>query len=166
MAWRWTGDKPLSEPMMVRLLTHICGIRLQWVCIPFINIGPCDVRTPCHKKKIPIYSHNSAIYLTLVSSKAFFFGVRAPPKLLSMDANHTKRSVQINYWRNSRTLWLVKQIPNVSEFLEILSKVPMAPKNPSVASDSSTGFHPRDHKLNSHCAKSLAIFISSLPFAP
>ena len=24
MAWRWSGDKPLSEPMMVSLLTHIC----------------------------------------------------------------------------------------------------------------------------------------------
>ena len=24
MAWRLTGDKPLSEPMMVSLLTHIC----------------------------------------------------------------------------------------------------------------------------------------------
>ena len=26
MAWRRPGDKPLSEPMMVSLLTHICGI--------------------------------------------------------------------------------------------------------------------------------------------
>ena len=24
MAWRWPGDKPLSEPLMVILLTHIC----------------------------------------------------------------------------------------------------------------------------------------------
>ena len=24
MAWRWPGDKPLSEPMMVCLPTHIC----------------------------------------------------------------------------------------------------------------------------------------------
>ena len=31
MAWRRTGDKPLSEPMMVRLPTHICVIRPQWV---------------------------------------------------------------------------------------------------------------------------------------
>ena len=34
MAWRWPGDKPLSEPMMVTLLTHICVTRPQWVkCI-------------------------------------------------------------------------------------------------------------------------------------
>ena len=31
LAWRRPGDKPLSEPMMVSLLTHICVTRLQWV---------------------------------------------------------------------------------------------------------------------------------------
>ena len=31
MAWRRPGDKPLSEPMMVSLLTHICVARPQWV---------------------------------------------------------------------------------------------------------------------------------------
>ena len=31
MAWRWCGDEPLSEPMMVCLLTHICITRPQWV---------------------------------------------------------------------------------------------------------------------------------------
>ena len=33
MAWRLPGDKPLSEPMMVRLPTHICVTRPQWVNI-------------------------------------------------------------------------------------------------------------------------------------
>ena len=31
MAWRRSGDKLLSEPMMVSLLTHICVDRPQWV---------------------------------------------------------------------------------------------------------------------------------------
>ena len=31
MTWRRPGDKPLSEPMMVRLPTHICVTRPQWV---------------------------------------------------------------------------------------------------------------------------------------
>ena len=31
MAWHRPGDKPLSEPMMVRLPTHICVTRPQWV---------------------------------------------------------------------------------------------------------------------------------------
>ena len=31
MAWRRPGDNPLSEPMVVRLTTHICVTRPQWV---------------------------------------------------------------------------------------------------------------------------------------
>ena len=31
MAWRRSGDKPSSGPMMVRLPTHICVTRPQWV---------------------------------------------------------------------------------------------------------------------------------------
>ena len=31
MAWRRSGDKPLSEPVMVRLPTYICVTRPQWV---------------------------------------------------------------------------------------------------------------------------------------
>ena len=30
-AWRRPGDKPLSKPMMVRLPTHICVTRPQWI---------------------------------------------------------------------------------------------------------------------------------------
>ena len=31
MAWHWPGNKPLSEPMMVSLLMHICFTQPQWV---------------------------------------------------------------------------------------------------------------------------------------
>ena len=31
MAWRRPGDKPLSEPMLVSLPTHICVTQPQWV---------------------------------------------------------------------------------------------------------------------------------------
>ena len=31
MAWRRPGDKPLSEPIMVKILTHICVTWPQWV---------------------------------------------------------------------------------------------------------------------------------------
>ena len=36
MAWRRPGDKPLSEPMMVSLLTHKCVTRPQWVNVPYV----------------------------------------------------------------------------------------------------------------------------------
>ena len=42
MAWCRPGDKPLSEPMMVSLLTHICVTRPQWVnCF---SSAVCDTR--------------------------------------------------------------------------------------------------------------------------
>ena len=31
MAWRRPGDKPLFEPMVVNLVTHVCVTRPQWV---------------------------------------------------------------------------------------------------------------------------------------
>ena len=31
MAWRRPGDKPLSEPILISSLTHICVTRPQWV---------------------------------------------------------------------------------------------------------------------------------------
>ena len=42
MAWRRPGDKPLSEPMMVSSLTHICVTRPQWVKlhVSWINFIP------------------------------------------------------------------------------------------------------------------------------
>ena len=61
MAWRWPGDKPLSEPMMVNLLTHICVTRPQWLnphyntIIIFQNI-----------KKKPSVTFKSALYPTHV----------------------------------------------------------------------------------------------------
>ena len=40
MAWRHPGNKPLSEPVMVCLLTHICVTQPQWVN-HISKRGPC-----------------------------------------------------------------------------------------------------------------------------
>ena len=40
MAWRRPDDKPLSEPMMVRLSTNICDTRPQWVEVKFRSTTP------------------------------------------------------------------------------------------------------------------------------
>ena len=37
MAWRRPGDKPLSEPKMVGVPTHICVTRPQWVKVPHVS---------------------------------------------------------------------------------------------------------------------------------
>ena len=55
MAWHGPGDKPLSEPMMVNLLAHICTTRPQWVnlktsllkyCVKLFSSVTCSV--PCY----------------------------------------------------------------------------------------------------------------------
>ena len=45
MAWCRPGDKPLSEPMMASLLTHICVTPPQWVKeqISYLNLGDCSL---------------------------------------------------------------------------------------------------------------------------
>ena len=52
MAWRRPGDKPLSEPMMVILLTHICVTRPQWVN----SLGPGRFSSTCISKYV-IFKH-------------------------------------------------------------------------------------------------------------
>ena len=53
MAWHRPGDKPLSEPMMVSLLTHTCVTRPQWVnthsYVLFVDTGAIIllVMKPC-----------------------------------------------------------------------------------------------------------------------
>ena len=42
MAWRRPGDKPLSEPMMVWLLTHLCIIWPQWVILQWWKYSQGD----------------------------------------------------------------------------------------------------------------------------
>ena len=44
MAWCRSGDKPLSEPMMVSLLTHICLTRPQWVKKKMQNFPKPDIK--------------------------------------------------------------------------------------------------------------------------
>ena len=45
--WRRPGDKPLSEPVMVSLLTHICVTRPQWIRVllvfTWVSIQPWNV---------------------------------------------------------------------------------------------------------------------------
>ena len=68
MAWRRPGDKPLSEPIMVYLLTHICVTRPQWVKSgPWFNMkmSPCQYRkSHCGDKTVvrSSYLHNGISY--------------------------------------------------------------------------------------------------------
>ena len=56
MAWRRPGDKPLFEPMMISLLTHICVTRPQWVNLQkaYLHDGTfCIVETASWYRNVP-----------------------------------------------------------------------------------------------------------------
>ena len=62
MAWRQPGNKPLSEPMVVGLLTHIWVTRPQWVKLwldtvwtPILD----NLMMNCHKLQLGQHCHNT-----------------------------------------------------------------------------------------------------------
>ena len=55
MAWRRPGDKPLSEPMVVSLLTHICVARPQWVKITIRVYGWCQAISSKPKYQMRVF---------------------------------------------------------------------------------------------------------------
>ena len=78
MAWRRSGDKPFSEPMIVNLLTHICVTRPQSVNTVFFYFTSCRANSrfgpnsfyQLWKPNIYIYTYqncvwNTEFYLTL-----------------------------------------------------------------------------------------------------
>ena len=73
MAWHRSGYKPLSEPMMVSLLTHICVTRPQWVKARgslFSLLSPLDV-------KISQQKHASMnFHFCIFSSKEYIVSYR------------------------------------------------------------------------------------------
>ena len=70
MAWRRSGDKPLCEPMMVSLLTHICVTRPQWVN-PMGEL--CGILWECFGEKNWPHRHKMLLYLKKKLFWFFFF---------------------------------------------------------------------------------------------
>ena len=67
MAWRRSDDKPLSEPMMVSLLTHICVTRPQWVKQPGVVHHIFFLIVDCFQIRIKnkIHTHKYVILMIL-----------------------------------------------------------------------------------------------------
>ena len=78
MAWRRSGDKPLSEPMMVSSLTHICVTRPQWVNVEFTahNRKKCaeSLENQVSRQSRPFSVHPCSYPFT--RKRAFFFNGR------------------------------------------------------------------------------------------
>ena len=58
MAWRRSGNKPLSKPMMVRSTTHICITRPQWVKKSYFQLLSLLNTVECH--------YNAVQYITVL----------------------------------------------------------------------------------------------------
>ena len=67
MAWRRPGDKPLSEPMMVSLPTHICVTRPQWINKLTSVVRRSECHMPYSDKNAWIFSlwinHAAEVYI-------------------------------------------------------------------------------------------------------
>ena len=85
MAWRHPGDKPLSEPMTVSLLTYICITRPQ--CVKVLNtwrVHLCD-----HDSTHLV--HSRQLKVSWYWYAAFFYASRSQSRTLPR--NRTDRSL-------------------------------------------------------------------------
>ena len=64
MAWRRPGHKPLSETMMVSLLTHICVTWPQWVLIT-LNLNTAWKHEICNSSWMFVLGHTQPIRVIL-----------------------------------------------------------------------------------------------------
>ena len=67
MAWRRPGDKPLSEPMMVCLMTYICVILPQWVKVSH-GLMANNIYIPVNERLVWLHRHAAmVIYAKYIS---------------------------------------------------------------------------------------------------
>ena len=70
MAWRQQSDKPLSAPMMVILLMHICVIWPQWVNWLFIDHGTAIHLVNSYKNWYKMTLFQVALYVLIIYTRA------------------------------------------------------------------------------------------------
>ena len=106
MAWRRPGDKPLSEPMIFCLLTHICLTRPQWV-----KIGGAQIHYWYQSDLV--WNHWSRVpRIWLYVSKMTIFGL---DNCLSLGQRQTV------IWTNAGKLLIRTLAANFSEILSEIS---------------------------------------------
>ena len=111
MAWRRTGDKPLSEPVMVILPTHIWVIQPQWVkenqlCHSF-----------CHWIQQAAFAwRDQQLYNLLCNFSSLF--LNKLPAALSLNTNLPQRRILTKGMTDS-----VDHYPNKNRYLLILVHV-------------------------------------------
>ena len=88
MTWRQRGDKPLSEPMMVSLPTHICVTRPQWVKLPHLE------ESLLHSSLVRFYSQ----HLDLATMISYY-----PCSDWSLKSQDLNNSPPSHLWRQRRS---------------------------------------------------------------
>ena len=68
MAWCRPSDRPLSEPMRVRLPTHICVIRPQWVKTMTKSAAGRDASPSTPMRKMLLWSINVSIVMDITQT--------------------------------------------------------------------------------------------------
>ena len=104
MAWRRSDDKPLSEPMMVSLLKHICVTRPQWVN-PRLTRPPLDFNDGLDK----LGSTSLSLEQTIREEPAFLY-------------NHSRRFFTSQFYNSHYKLnqnWIVLIDENTLEMYSV-----------------------------------------------
>ena len=91
MTWHRSGDKPLSEPMVVSLLTHMCVDRPQWVIIAQVyRLSAVHCQMTRYSQRVPGYltrysvSANEISFDNKISQSDCVFQIR-----LGMEENYS-----------------------------------------------------------------------------
>ena len=87
MAWRGPGDKPLSEPMLVRSLTYICVTRPQWVKpLSMIDKSDCELLLGWHLMSTkPYFMHLDAEASNFICSEDILNDTKIPFMIFSLN---------------------------------------------------------------------------------
>ena len=73
MAWCRRGDKPLSEPMMIILMTHICVTRPKWVNYTFLTEVICSDYPPIPNAKITQHFDSTGQHVSIECKPGYQF---------------------------------------------------------------------------------------------
>ena len=99
MAWRRSGDKPLSEPMMVSLLKHIYVLRPQWVKKSLHLNAALVWNLISHIPSVPSSKVSHAINIHLISMKF------KRSKLSNPKNTHTKNYIKPKRLSHKILIW-------------------------------------------------------------
>ena len=111
MAWRRLGDKPLSEPMMVSLVSlwmHICIPRPQWVNITFAYAHGSYQSQTISRHKVDFFFRERLHFLVGSINIHVLCFIQFLTRRLYLDWNKPIRSCSTSWFDNTKMLILYR----------------------------------------------------------